>query len=64
MDSRDVIDKLRADGWTHKATKGSHQQWEHPTKPGKVTLPHPRKDIPRGTLRSIYRQADWPWPPS
>ena len=28
---------------------------------GKVTVPHPKKDIPVGTLRNIYRQADWQW---
>ncbi len=41
--------------------KGSHYQFKHPSLPGKVTVPHPRKDIPAGTLRSIYRQAGWQW---
>ncbi|MDW8213738.1 MAG: type II toxin-antitoxin system HicA family toxin [Roseiflexaceae bacterium] len=33
----------------------------HPNKPGRVTVPHPKKDLPVGTLRSIYRQAGWSW---
>ena len=38
--------------------RGSHRQFEHPTKPGKVTVPgHPRDEIARGTLQSIRRQA-------
>jgi len=37
--------------------KGSHWHFTHPTKPGKVTVPHPEKDVPLGTLRSIERQA-------
>jgi len=39
------------------AQKGSHLQLKHPTKPGRVTVPHPRRDIPIGTLRSIEKQA-------
>ncbi|MXX76326.1 MAG: type II toxin-antitoxin system HicA family toxin [Holophagales bacterium] len=50
---------LQQDGWVHVATKGSHRQFSHPTKPGRVTVPHPKKDIPRGTAASIYRQAGW-----
>lgn len=37
--------------------KGSHVQLKHPTKPGRVTVPHPRKDMAIGTLKSIERQA-------
>lgn len=57
MDSRDVISALLADGWREVAQKGSHRQFKHPTKPGRVTVPHPRKDFPSGTLRSIEAQA-------
>jgi predicted RNA binding protein YcfA (HicA-like mRNA interferase family) len=38
-------------------TVGDHWQFTHPTKPGRVTVPHPRKDIPLGTLKSIEKQA-------
>jgi len=59
--SREVIRRLEADGWILVRTKGSHNQYEHPSKPGLVTVPHPKKDLPTGTLRSIYRQAGWNW---
>jgi len=48
---------LKADGWTLDRVKGSHHQFTHPTKPGTVTVKHPAKDIPIGTLKSIERQA-------
>ena len=57
MNSRDIIKALEACGWRKVAQKGSHVQYKHPTKPGRVTVPHPKRDIPRGTLRSIERQA-------
>jgi predicted RNA binding protein YcfA (HicA-like mRNA interferase family) len=63
MDSRQLIRILRKDGWVLFNQEGSHQQFRHPAKPGKVTVQHPRKDIPLGTLRSVYRQANLPWPP-
>ena len=50
---------LRQDGWEHVATKGGHWQFSHPTKAGRATKPHPNKNIPRGTVASIYRQAGW-----
>jgi predicted RNA binding protein YcfA (HicA-like mRNA interferase family) len=58
MDSRDIIAALEADGWKQVAQKGSHVQFKHPTKPGRVTVPHPKKDLPIGTLRSIEKQAE------
>ena len=57
MKSRDVIAALIEDGWQRVAQKGSHVQFKHPSKAGRVTVPHPSKDIPIGTLRSIERQA-------
>jgi predicted RNA binding protein YcfA (HicA-like mRNA interferase family) len=57
MDSRDVLAALRADGWEQVAQKGSHINLKHSTKPGRVTVPHPRRDLPIGTLKSIERQA-------
>lgn len=57
MNSRDLIASLKADGWKQVAQKGSHVQFKHPTRPGRVTVPHPRKDLPLGTLRSIEKQA-------
>jgi predicted RNA binding protein YcfA (HicA-like mRNA interferase family) len=57
IDSRDVLAALRADGWEQVAQKGSHINLKHSTKPGRVTVPHPRRDLPIGTLKSIERQA-------
>ncbi|MBR0668546.1 type II toxin-antitoxin system HicA family toxin [Roseomonas hellenica] len=57
MDSRAIIAALTADGWKQVAQKGSHSQFKHPTKPGRVTVPHPKRDLPIGTLRSIEKQA-------
>lgn len=48
---------LKADGWELKDTKGLHFQYAHPKKPGKVTVPNHKGDIPKGTLNSILRQA-------
>ena len=55
--SREIIKELKEDGWTLVAIKGSHYQYKHPTKQGRVTVPHPTKDLAIGTIRSIYRQA-------
>jgi predicted RNA binding protein YcfA (HicA-like mRNA interferase family) len=55
--SRDIISKLKQDGWRHVGTAGSHHQFKHPTKPGRVTVPHPVKDVKIGTRMSIERQS-------
>lgn len=57
QDRREMIAALEANGWRRVAQVGSHVQFKHPEKPGRVTVPHPRKDIPLGTLRSIEKQA-------
>ena len=57
MNSRDIIGAIKAAGWTHVATKGDHWQFKHPTLPGRVTVTHPKRDLPIGTLRSIEKQA-------
>ena len=57
MDSREVIKVLKDDGWRLHHAKGSHHQFKHPTKEAKVTVPHPKKDLPEGTRKSIYRLA-------
>jgi predicted RNA binding protein YcfA (HicA-like mRNA interferase family) len=56
MDSREVIRALTRDGW-YENQVGSHKQFKHPTKKGRVTVPHPKRDIPVGTLKSIEKQA-------
>ncbi|MHB9134116.1 MAG: type II toxin-antitoxin system HicA family toxin [Armatimonadota bacterium] len=60
MDSKNVIRMLEADGWMLVRVNGSHHQFKHSAKPGTVTVPHPKKDIPPGTLQSIKKQAGLP----
>jgi predicted RNA binding protein YcfA (HicA-like mRNA interferase family) len=57
MSGREVIQRLRQDGWYEVAHEGSHKQFKHATRTGRVTVPHPIRDIPIGTLRSIEKQA-------
>lgn len=58
MKIRDIIKLLEADGWYLVVTKGSHRQYKHPTKLGRVTIAgHPNDDLAPGTLNSILKQA-------
>lgn len=57
MSSTDVIRLLIDDGWKLHSTRGSHHHFKHLEKKGKVTVPHPRKDLPQGTVNSILKQA-------
>ncbi|WP_342723465.1 type II toxin-antitoxin system HicA family toxin [Bradyrhizobium sp. B097] len=55
--SWDFIKALKDDGWFQVDQDGSHVQFKHATKKGRVTVPHPKKDIPIGTLKSIEKQS-------
>lgn len=58
MKVRDIIRLIEEDGWHLVVTKGSHRQYKHPTKPGRVTITgHPNDDLAPGTLNSILKQA-------
>lgn len=58
MKVRDMLKMLAEDEWYLVATEGSHRQFKHPTKPGRVTVPgKPGDDLAIGTLNSILRQA-------
>jgi predicted RNA binding protein YcfA (HicA-like mRNA interferase family) len=57
MGSREIIRKLKENGWYEAAQAGSHKQFKHPSRPGRVTVPYPRKDLPLGTIRSIENQS-------
>ena len=57
MSSREIIRILHDDGWYMTDVRGSHHYFEHPTKPGKVTVPHPKKDLSKGTEQAILKQA-------
>jgi predicted RNA binding protein YcfA (HicA-like mRNA interferase family) len=55
---REFTKRLKQDGWKLKNQEGSHQQWVHPAKPGKVTVAgHPNDDIPPWILKSMLKQA-------
>jgi predicted RNA binding protein YcfA (HicA-like mRNA interferase family) len=57
MNSASLIKQIKADGWFVVHIVGSHQRFKHPSKPGKGTIPHPKKDLPIGTVRIILKQA-------
>ena len=58
MKVNEVIHLIESDGWQLVATRGSHRQYKHPTKPGNVTIAgKPSVDVPPGTLNSILKQA-------
>ena len=57
MNSRDLIKIIERDGWVQCHQKGSHYQFKHAIKKGRVTIPHPQKDLPIKTLLSIFKQA-------
>jgi predicted RNA binding protein YcfA (HicA-like mRNA interferase family) len=53
-----MIKTIENDGWRFHSQRGSHRQYVHPTKPGRVTVPgKPGDDLAPGTLASIYKQA-------
>ncbi len=57
MKSLDLIKMIKADGWYEDRVVGSHHHFKHPSKKGLVTIPHPKKDLPSGTVRNILKQA-------
>jgi predicted RNA binding protein YcfA (HicA-like mRNA interferase family) len=59
MKVSEVLRILQSDGWTLVATRGSHRQFKHANKPGRVSVPgKPSDDLAPGTLNSILKQAD------
>jgi len=57
LDSREVIRRLEESGWRLARVKGSHHHFKHATRAGIVTVKHPARDFPIGTLKSIERQS-------
>ena len=55
--SKEVIKMIEADGWFEVACVGSHHHFKHPMKQGRVTVPHPKRSVPIGTVKSIFKQA-------
>jgi predicted RNA binding protein YcfA (HicA-like mRNA interferase family) len=59
-DSRDIIQRLLRDGFEQVSVRGSHHKFVHRERHLMVIVPHPKRDLPPGTVRSIYKQAGWP----
>ncbi len=58
MKIKELIELLEQDGWRQVRMKGSHRQFQHPSKPGTVTVAgKPSIDIPPGTLNAILKHA-------
>lgn len=57
ISSREVIKKLKADGWYQANVVGDHFQYKHETRKGRVTVRHPVKDLSLNDVRSIERQS-------
>ncbi len=57
MTSKEIIRRIQAAGWAHARTTGSPWHFQHATRPGVVTVPHPKRDMAVGTLKSIERQS-------
>ena len=55
--SKEVIRLLQMDGWYQVGQTGSHAHFKHDTKTGKITVPHPVKDLPIGTVKSIEKAS-------
>ncbi|RMH36694.1 MAG: addiction module toxin, HicA family [Nitrospirae bacterium] len=58
MKVREVLDRLKSDGWKIVAIRGSHRQLKHPFKPGRITVAgNLNDDLAPGTWNSILKQA-------
>jgi len=57
--SRDIKRRLEQEGWILERIAGSHRVFKHPRTRATVVLPDPTKDLGRGLVRNIYKQAGW-----
>ena len=57
ISSREIIKRIKADGWQKVGQTGSHHHFKHPTKPGKVTVVHPARDNTIGVIKDIERKT-------
>ncbi len=55
--SKELIRILQIEGWYEVCCTGEHRQFRHPTRPGLVTVPHPREALPARSLQAIQQQA-------
>jgi len=59
VDSRQVIKRLKKDGWQHIRTNGDHQIFKKDGADHLISITHPRKDLSPGLLRDVERKAGW-----
>jgi predicted RNA binding protein YcfA (HicA-like mRNA interferase family) len=57
MNSRELIKQLEADGWRLRGVKGSHHIYTHSSRPGHISVPHPKKDLGAGLVSKLLKQA-------
>jgi len=57
MRSADVIKRLESGGWVLRSVNGSHHVFRHPSKPGHISVPHPKKDLGIGLAHKLLKQA-------
>ena len=57
MKSGDLIEQPKKAGWVLRSVKGSHHVFEHPARPGHLTVPHPKKDLGKGLVHKLLKQA-------
>ncbi len=57
MTSADLIKHLQADGWVLRGVRGSHHVFRHPIKPGHLSVPHPRKELGKGLVHRLLKDA-------
>jgi predicted RNA binding protein YcfA (HicA-like mRNA interferase family) len=57
--SRKLIRMLEQDGWVLDRVNGDHHTFKHPDREAIITVTHPRRDLPTGLVRRIYKLAGW-----
>lgn len=57
MNSKEIIKLLEADGWELRSVRGSHHVFRHPSKPGHISVPHPKRDLGVGLVQKLLKQA-------
>lgn len=55
--SKELIKQLEKDGWVLRNVKGGHHVYSHPNKPGHISVPHPKKDLGKGLVAKLKKQA-------
>jgi predicted RNA binding protein YcfA (HicA-like mRNA interferase family) len=58
-DSREIVRRLKQEGFELLSVAGSHHKFVHRTLRRRVIVPHPKRDLPLGTVRAIYKDAGW-----